>query len=105
VFAANDVMAVGCLAALGELGLAVPGDIAVAGFDDIPLAAFVRPALTTMRVPIVELGRGAVAQLAAVIERPETRAVTTTFRPELVIRESTATRRGRGAGARRGKPK
>ena len=90
VFAANDVTAVGCMAALGELGLAIPGDVAVAGFDDIPISAFVRPALTTMRVPIVELGRGAVAQLAQAIERPETRAVTTTFRPELVARDSTA---------------
>jgi LacI family transcriptional regulator, galactose operon repressor len=89
VFAANDVMAIGCLAAAGALGLAVPGDIAVAGFDDIPLAAYVRPTLTTMRVPIVELGRGAVTQLAAAIAAPGTaRAVTTTFPPELVVRES-----------------
>jgi LacI family transcriptional regulator len=92
VFAANDVMAIGCLAALDALGLAVPGDVAVAGFDDIPLAAFVRPTLTTMRVQIVELGRGAVAQLSAAIAHPEsTRVVTTTLRPELVVRESCAT--------------
>jgi LacI family transcriptional regulator len=88
VFAANDVMAIGCLAAFAELGLAVPGDVAVAGFDDIPLAAFVRPALTTMRVQIVELGRGAVEQLAAAIAQPDARPVTTTLRPELVVRES-----------------
>ncbi len=89
VFAANDVMAIGCLAAAGALGLGVPGDIAVAGFDDIPLAAYVRPTLTTMRVPIVELGRGAVTRLAAAIAEPGTaRAVTTTLAPELVVRES-----------------
>jgi LacI family transcriptional regulator len=89
VFAANDVMAIGCLAAFAERDLAVPGDIAVTGFDDIPLAAFVRPALTTMRVQIVELGRGAVVQLAAAIAQPDTtRAVTTLLRPELVVRES-----------------
>jgi LacI family transcriptional regulator len=89
VFAANDVMAIGCMAAANALGLTVPGDIAVAGFDDIPLAAYVRPTLTTMRVPIVELGRGAVAQLAAAIARPGTaRAVTTTLGPELVVRDS-----------------
>jgi LacI family transcriptional regulator len=99
VFAANDVMAIGCLAAFDELGLAVPGDIAIAGFDDIPLAAFVRPALTTMRVQIVELGRGAVTQLAAAIAQPESpRAVTTTLRPELVIRESS------GAATARAQP-
>jgi LacI family transcriptional regulator, galactose operon repressor len=89
VFAANDVMAIGCLAAFDSLGLAVPGDVAVAGFDDIPLAAFVRPALTTMRVPIVELGRGAVLQLAAAVASPvAARAVTTTLAPELIVRES-----------------
>ncbi|HMG22449.1 MAG TPA: LacI family DNA-binding transcriptional regulator, partial [Kofleriaceae bacterium] len=77
VFAANDVMAIGCLAAFDALGLAVPRDIAVAGFDDIPLAAFVRPALTTMRVPIVELGRAAVTRLAAAFAHPEACTVTT----------------------------
>jgi LacI family transcriptional regulator len=68
VFAANDMMAIGCLSALEENGLAVPRAIAVAGFDDIPLAAFVRPKLTTVRVDIAELGRRALRQLAAAIE-------------------------------------
>jgi len=94
VFAANDMMAIGCLAAFDALGIAVPGDIAVTGFDDIRLAAFVRPMLTTMRVPIVELGRAAVARLITEIASPETlpesstRAAVTTFLPELVVRES-----------------
>jgi LacI family transcriptional regulator len=89
VFAANDGMALGCLAAFDELGLAVPGDIAVAGFDDIPQAAFVRPALTTMRVRIAELGRGAVSRLAEAIAHPEAvAAVTTLFKPDLVVRDS-----------------
>lgn len=91
VFAANDVMAIGCLSAFDALGLAVPGDIAIAGFDDIPLAAFVRPTLTTMRVPIVELGRGAVVQLAAAIADPASPPVTVTLQPELVVRESCGT--------------
>jgi len=89
VFAANDMMALGCLAAFDELGLAVPRDIALAGFDDIPLAAYVRPALTTMRVHIVELGRGAVNQLAAAIAAPHAPPPPpTTFEPDLVIRDS-----------------
>lgn len=89
VFAANDGMALGCLAAFDELGLAVPADIAVAGFDDIPLAAFVRPALTTMRVRIAELGRGAVNRLAEAISSPEAgRGSATLFRPDLVVRDS-----------------
>ncbi|HSS01083.1 MAG TPA: LacI family DNA-binding transcriptional regulator [Kofleriaceae bacterium] len=88
VFAANDAMAIGCLAAFAELGVA-PRDIAVTGFDDIPLAAYVRPALTTMRVPIVELGRRAFVQLAAAIAQPGTvRAATTWLATELIVRES-----------------
>ncbi|HWU86164.1 MAG TPA: LacI family DNA-binding transcriptional regulator [Kofleriaceae bacterium] len=89
VFAANDGMAIGCLAALDELKLAIPADIAVAGFDDIPLAAFVRPALTTMRVRIAELGRGAVNRLAEAISAPEAvRGGVTWLRPDLVVRDS-----------------
>ena len=89
VFAANDGMALGCLAAFDELDLAVPGDVAVTGFDDIPQAAFVRPALTTMRVRIAELGRGAVSRLAEAIAHPEAvHAVTTLLRPDLVVRDS-----------------
>jgi LacI family transcriptional regulator len=89
VFAANDAMAIGGLAAFAELGLTAPRDIAITGFDDIPLAAYVRPALTTMRVPIVDLGRNAFEQLATAIAKPgTTRAVTTWLRPQLVVRES-----------------
>ncbi len=89
VFAANDGMALGCLAAFDELVLAVPTDIAVTGFDDIPLATFVRPALTTMRVRIAELGRGAVGRLAEMIAHPEAaRPAATLLRPDLVVRDS-----------------
>lgn len=68
IFAANDMMAIGCLFALKELGLAVPEDIALAGFDDIPIARFVSPPLTTVRVRIAEMGRQALEQLAVAIE-------------------------------------
>ena len=63
VFAANDMMAVGCLAALAEAGLRVPDDIAVGGFDDIPIARYVTPSLTTIRVPIAALGAAAMDAL------------------------------------------
>jgi LacI family transcriptional regulator len=56
VFAANDGMAVGLLSALQEAGLRVPDDIAVTGFDDIPIARFLTPPLTTVRLAIAELG-------------------------------------------------
>ncbi|SDY19470.1 transcriptional regulator, LacI family [Lysobacter sp. yr284] len=65
VFAANDMMALGCLFGLVHGGLRVPGDIAVTGFDDIPLARYVHPALTTMRVNIAELGARAARMLLA----------------------------------------
>ncbi|HWO25369.1 MAG TPA: LacI family DNA-binding transcriptional regulator [Kofleriaceae bacterium] len=102
VFAANDGMALGCLAAFDELGLRVPDDIAVTGFDDIPQAAFVRPALTTVRVRIAELGRCAVSQLAEAIAHPEAaRAITTMLRPDLVVRESCGAARARSSFSHR----
>lgn len=57
VFAANDLMAVGALAALRDHGLRVPDDVSVVGFDDVPVAQDVTPALTTVRVPLREMGR------------------------------------------------
>lgn len=71
VFAANDMMAVGCLYAFREAGLEVPRDIAIAGFDDIPIARYVTPALSTVRVRIDDLGRRALEQLAMLMENPD----------------------------------
>jgi LacI family transcriptional regulator len=68
VFAANDMMAVGCLFAFTEAGVRVPEDIALAGFDDIPIARYVTPALTTVRVRIADLGRTALERLAIRLE-------------------------------------
>ena len=92
VFAANDMMAVGCLAALQEAGLRVPDDIAVVGFDDIPIARYVAPALTTIRVPIATLGTAALDALAKHIETPDNPPDHTTVMPvELVVRRSCGT--------------
>jgi LacI family transcriptional regulator len=63
LFAANDAMAVGALLALHEAGVDVPGDISVVGFDDIPIARYVTPSLTTVRVAIDVLGTRAAALL------------------------------------------
>ena len=63
VFAANDMMALGCLFALNQAAIRVPEDIALVGFDDIPLARYVHPPLTTMRVNISELGARAARAL------------------------------------------
>lgn len=90
VFASNDMMAIGCLSALNEAGLAVPQDIALAGFDDIPISRYVNPPLTTVRARITELGALALDKLASCIEEPE-RATPQhqTLRADLVIRQST----------------
>jgi len=91
VFAANDSMAVGVLASLMTAGVKVPEEMSVVGFDDIPIARYVNPALTTMRVDIAELGRCAFALLLDAIGNPAVHSprhdrVATT----LVIRKSCA---------------
>ncbi|MCI4567168.1 LacI family DNA-binding transcriptional regulator [Lysobacter sp. CFH 32150] len=90
VFAANDMMALGCLFAFNQAGLQVPGDVALAGFDDIPLSRYVHPSLTTMRVDITEFGGRA---LRALLDRPEQDDATVPteilLAPELIVREST----------------
>jgi LacI family transcriptional regulator len=95
VFAGNDMMAIGCLAALGEAGLRVPEDVALAGFDDIPIARYVAPALTTIRVPIVALGAAALDALAKAVAAPrgERHAVPVlqVMPVELVVRRSCGT--------------
>lgn len=63
VFAANDAMAIGCLHALRQAGVEVPEEIAVAGFDDVPIARFMSPPLTSVGVPIAELGALALERL------------------------------------------
>jgi LacI family transcriptional regulator len=89
IFAANDMMAIGCLFALNEGGLRVPGDIALAGFDDIPIARYVSPPLTTVRVRIAELGELALERLVLAIgEAGNDKHSIQTLRTELVVRSS-----------------
>lgn len=70
IFAANDAMAIGAMFALREAGVLVPEQVALAGFDDIPIARYLSPQLTTVSVDIGELGRRAVAHLLSEIETP-----------------------------------
>lgn len=91
VFAGNDVMAIGCLSALNEAGIAVPDEVALSGFDDIPISRYVNPPLTTVRARITELGGLALERLASVIEEPgRITAQHQTLRADLVVRQSTA---------------
>ena len=87
VFAANDMMASGALQALRDAGVAVPTDVAVAGFDDIPLARHI--GLTTVRVRIAELGERAVGRLLSVFEGDDETADQELHSPELIIRNTT----------------
>lgn len=89
VFAANDMMALGCLSAFSEAGVRVPEDIALAGFDDIPMARYTTPSLSTVRVRIAEFGARALERLVEAIERPDDmQAVEQLMPTELVIRTS-----------------
>jgi LacI family transcriptional regulator len=88
IFAANDMMALGALVTLKRAGVAVPGRIAVAGFDDIPLARLLTPGLSTVRIDIAAIGARAVARLAARIDGEADSAVEPIL-PTLVVREST----------------
>jgi LacI family transcriptional regulator len=90
VFAANDMMALGCLFALGQAGVAIPGEIAVAGFDDIPLARYANPALSTMRVDIAALGGRAMRMLQRNIQGEPPAGPQPPIVPELIVRHSTA---------------
>lgn len=89
VFAANDMMAIGCLLALAERGVRVPQDVALAGFDDVPVARLVRPALTTVHTNIADLGRRALERLALEIESGESGHRLELEQPRLVVRESS----------------
>jgi LacI family transcriptional regulator len=89
IFAANDMMAIGCLSAINEAGLHVPDDVALAGFDDIPMSRYVTPALTTVRVRIAEIGEQALSQLALAVNDPDSFIVSQQVMPtELVVRDS-----------------
>jgi len=80
LFAANDLTALGALHAAGEAGLWVPHDLALVGYDDVPVAALTQPGRTTMAMPTQELGRAA-AEL--VVRSSSTRLpVTTAWQPE-----------------------
>lgn len=87
IFSSNDQMALGVLHTSRLLGLRVPDDLALVGFDDIPEAAFFSPPLTTVRQDFPELGRRCVARLVALIEGREL-AFAAPVAPVLVIRDS-----------------
>jgi LacI family transcriptional regulator len=95
IFACNDEMAAGIYKAAMRMGLSIPDDLSVVGYDDSPLAGQLWPPLTTIRLPVRDIGRQAASLLLAkdgpgVIETPAAYTVS----PHLVIRESTQPPRG-----------
>jgi LacI family transcriptional regulator len=89
IFAANDAMAIGCLHALRNEGVQVPRDVALAGFDDIPIARFLDPPLTTAGVAIADIGRQAIDCCVALVRGDKVPTGCRLFAPELVIRASS----------------
>lgn len=102
IFACSDETALGVLKAARDSGLRVPQDLSVIGFDDLPLVHEVSPALTTMHVDKVLMGRLGVRQLLERVRNPNMPAVTVLLQTELVMRESVTRLRPReeppGAG-------
>jgi len=90
VVAANDLLAVGIIAAAAELGRACPADISVVGFNDMLLASRLQPPLTTIRIPQYEVGARAAELLLTLIDDPGRRPETILIAGELIVRGSTA---------------
>jgi len=90
VFCFNDIAAIGAIRALKDAGLTVPGDVSVVGFDDILSAAYATPSLTTVRQPLLEMGkRGAQVLLERIANREQEYPAEIVVAPEFVVREST----------------
>lgn len=89
IFACNDLMAIGALRAIREAGLSVPQDISLIGHDDIELASYTQPALTTMAQPIDVLAGTAIRYLLERIKQPDILPRRTILPNKLVVRQST----------------
>jgi LacI family transcriptional regulator len=89
VFAADDAMAAGAIRAIREVGLHVPHDVALVGFDDAPVATLTDPPLTTIRQPIAELGQAAASLIIRQLLDGPTEPVAQTLPVELIIRQSS----------------
>lgn len=88
IFAGNDEMAIGIYTSARKLGLSIPDDLSIVGFDDTPMASRIAPALTTVRLPIREMGREAARGLMRSLSGADPSA-NESFIPEIILREST----------------
>ncbi len=92
VFVASDVVAIGAIQAIKNHHLAIPQDISLIGFDDIPTAAYFDPPLTTIRLPAYKIGREAGEKLIQIIRGQEPQPLQNLLDTKLIIRESTGNR-------------
>jgi len=89
LLAINDLLAIGALRAASDLGLRVPADLSLVGYDDIPLASYLAPRLTTSSKDMVRVGREAVKLLLARIRDPDRPHQRVEMQARFIIREST----------------
>ncbi len=92
IFSLTDVMAVGVIHALSELGLSVPDDVSVLGFDNIPIASYIIPQLTTIEQPIIKMGETAVELLFAHLNDTAQPTEEAVLQTRLIVRNSTKAR-------------
>ena len=88
VLAGNDRMAAGALRAARQLGVSVPGEVAISGFDDFEFALYISPTLTTVRVPYAEMARRAVGLLVSQMDDQSATPQSLILKPSLIVRES-----------------
>ena len=89
IFASNDVMAIGAMDTIRDMGLRIPEDVSIAGFDDIPMASLFHPALTTVRQPLFEMGSAATKMMISLLSGVDIPTTRLELRTELVVRNST----------------
>jgi LacI family transcriptional regulator len=90
IVAGNDLIALGCYDALRAAGLRCPDDVSVIGHNDMPLMDSVAPAMTTIHLPLYEMGARAAALIIDTLQGSGKGNINVVLRPELMIRESTA---------------
>src|SRR5512139_2796178 len=103
IFAQNDRMALGALRAARDLGLRVPEQLSVIGLDDMPLASYFDPPLTTMHQDMFAIGRTAAQLLVRAVEQPQVKHQQLRQPAELIIRQSTGKRTTKGGGSQAAK--
>jgi len=90
VVAANDLIALGCYGALEATGLRCPENVSVTGYNDMPFVDKFQPPLTTVRIPLYEMGRKAAQEMLDLLESPSSQPKRLKLQPSLIVRGSTA---------------